>query len=306
MVIACLLMDRLLGEPKQYHPLVGFGRCTGWLEAKLNSGKVSSKRRYLRGCYGWMILVLPIPFFIQVLLTFWPSGSVWISLLCLYFAIGWQSLTVHGRAVADALSEGNLVQARAKVSYLVSRDTQLMAESDISRATIESVLENGSDAIFAPLFWFLVAGPAGAVAYRLANTLDAMWGYRTQRFTAFGWCSARVDDLLNYFPARLTALSYALSGKPLKALGCWRKQASSCHSPNGGPVMCSGAGALQVQLGGGAYYHGVWRDSPEMGEGGIATQKHISSALTLINKSICLWILVLAVLELFIRQGIFF
>ena len=129
----------------------------------------------------------------------------------------------HARAVSRALKKQDIVEAREKIAMIVSRNTSDSDEVAINKATIESVLENGSDAIFAAIFWFIVLGAPGVVLYRLVNTLDAMWGYRTKRFNHFGWAAARMDDVLNWIPARLTALSYAVAGSLGNALLCWQK-----------------------------------------------------------------------------------
>src|SRR5690606_36271342 len=143
----------------------------------------------------------------------------------LYLAIGQRSLLEDGQAVASALRLGDLTAAHAAVARMVSRDTASLDEQGVARAACESVLENGNDALFATLFWFCLLGAPGAVLYRLANTLDAMWGYRTAELERFGWAAARIDDLLNYLPARLVALSYALLGNTWRALRCWQLQA---------------------------------------------------------------------------------
>lgn len=136
----------------------------------------------------------------------------------------------------------------------------------------------------------MLLGGAGAVLFRLANTLDAMWGYRTQRFLHFGWAAARIDDGLNFVPARLTALSYALFGRTRRALACWRHQAPVWEGPNAGSVMAAGAGSLGVELGGAAIYHGQIEDRPILGEGRPARGSDIDRALTLMRRTVALWL----------------
>jgi adenosylcobinamide-phosphate synthase len=175
------------------------------------------------------------------------------------------------------------------VLYVVGCDKE--AIEPVS-STLESVLENGNDGVFAALFWFLIAGGPGALLYRLANTLDAMWGYKTGQYFYFGWAAARLDDLLNYIPARLTALTYALMGSTGKALYAWRTQAKRWDSPNAGPVMSAGAGALDVSLGGRARYHGVWHERPALGTTTQATLEDIPRALRLVSTGLYAWLAV--------------
>ncbi|MNZ78367.1 cobalamin biosynthesis protein [compost metagenome] len=170
----------------------------------------------------------------------------------------------------------------------------------MARATTESVLENGSDAVFAALFWFLVAGAPGVVLYRLSNTLDAMWGYRNERFERFGWAAAKIDDVLNYLPARLVALTYALLGKTALALRCWQRQAPQWDSPNAGPVMAAGAGALGVALGGAAIYHGELHVRPDLGEGPAPGARDIERALNLVYGGVLLWLALLLLGSLYL------
>ena len=213
-----------------------------------------------------------------------------LSVGVLYLVIGHRSLYEHARAVQQALGRGDLPEARLRVALTVSRDTADMNASRIAGAAAESVLENGNDALFGALFWFLLAGGPGALLYRLVNTLDAMWGYRTPQYRCFGCAAARCDDLLNLIPARLTALTYALAGRSRAALRCWRQQAPLWDSPNAGPVMAAGAGALRVRLGGGAFYHGQWRTRPELGEGAEPEATDISRALRLVQRSLLMWV----------------
>jgi adenosylcobinamide-phosphate synthase len=189
------------------------------------------------------------------------------------------------------------VEARAKVGCIVSRDTGQMDGQAVASAAVESVLENGNDAVFGALFWFLIAGAPGVLLYRLVNTLDAMWGYRTPRYLYFGWAAARFDDVLNFVPARLTALTYALIGHTRTALRCWRLQARAWESPNAGPVMAAGAGALGVGLGGGAYYHGQWEERPPLGVGPRPDPTSIPAALRLVRLGLILWLLVVTAIE---------
>lgn len=294
-LLACgaVLLDFWLGEPRRWHPLVGFGCLASILEKRLNrlSGQ-PLRSQYISGIVGVLLLVLP-PILAIVLLM---KLSVWLALALhvylLYFAIGHRSLRQHGLAVYHALQAGQFQQAQRATSYMVSRDVE--AIEPVS-ATIESVLENGNDSVFGTLFWFFVAGGPGALAYRLVNTLDAMWGYKTPRYFYFGWAAARLDDVLNYIPARLTAITYALLGHTRLAWQAWRTQAPLWDSPNAGPVMAAGAGALNVQLGGRARYHGEWHNRPGLGTQVTPTAEDIPRALQLVRNGMLSW-LVMAVL----------
>ncbi|GAB1459534.1 adenosylcobinamide-phosphate synthase CbiB [Thauera sp.] len=289
---AGLLADRVLGEAKRFHPLVGFGRWAGGVERacrRLFFGTNETGMR-LAGLLAWALAVLP-----WVALALWlralhPQAHWAVDIMLLYFALGGRSLAEHAQAVATPLAAGDLDAARERVGWIVSRDTRALDAEGVAKAATESVLENGNDAVFGALLWFVLGGGAGVVLFRLANTLDAMWGYRTPRHLHFGWAAARIDDLLNWLPARLTALTYALLGRTRKALECWRTQAPAWDSPNAGPVMAAGAGALGVRLGGAAIYHGREERRPLLGEGRDADVDAIDAAVALVRRGALLWL----------------
>jgi adenosylcobinamide-phosphate synthase len=211
----------------------------------------------------------------------------------LYFCLGLRSLRDHTMPIFAALDGGDLAEARRLTGRIVSRDTGQASASDLAKAGAESLLENGNDAVFGTLFWFLVAGGPGALLFRLANTLDAMWGYRNERFDLFGRVAARTDDVLNYLPARLTALGYVLlapDGGRRLAWRCWREQAGRWSSPNAGPVMASGAGALGIELGGAAVYAGQVEQRPPLGAGRPPAAVDIVRAWRLVLSSTLLWL----------------
>lgn len=288
-MLAALVLDRLFGEPRRWHPLVGFGGLAQAIEARINDDRLTASTLRFRGMVSLFLLTIP-PTTITAYITYSHNTYLMFDIFVLYLAIGSRSLVEHAQRVADALLSSRSDDARVFTSHLVSRDTAEMDESDMSRAAIESTLENGNDAIFAPLFWFAIGGAPAVVFYRLCNTLDAMWGYRTPRFLHFGWAAARLDDALNYIPARLTALTYACLGHFQTALQCWRTQASKCKSPNGGPVMSSGAGALALQLGGPTIYHGKLEDCPLLGCGEPPLANDIVQATRLVQRGIALWV----------------
>ncbi|QRX84142.1 adenosylcobinamide-phosphate synthase CbiB [Glaciimonas sp. PAMC28666] len=302
LAIAGVILDMLLGETRRWHPLVGFGRFASRLERQFNpltptrpGLTTDSSRCLLYGALAWTLAVIPI-----VLLTIWMlhllpiAGALMMHAVLLYLCIGLRSLRDHTIPIAQALAVDDLVIARSLTSRIVSRDTSQAQPADLSKAAVESLLENGNDAVFGTIFWFVVAGGPGAVLFRLVNTLDAMWGYRTPRYNLFGRVAARIDDGLNWVPARLTAVSYALLGRTSLALQCWRTQAPAWPSPNAGPVMATGAGALGLRLGGAATYDGVLEDRPPLGSGTEAGGADIQRAWQLVLRTTILWLVLLS------------
>lgn len=331
-LLCAVLLDKVFGDPRRLHPLAGFGYIAAWIEARMNPyiENPSPQRRgdaevktedkkfdtcgtpqatkfvFLRASAPLRLNLLPYAlgtFTVLLLLIPFIGASYWLSniplwgwfaqTLLLYFALGMNSLAQHARAVQDALDAHDLDTARSAVGMIVSRDTNAMQNEDAAKATVESVLENGNDAVLGAVFWFVLLGAPGAVAYRLANTLDAMWGYRTPRYFYFGWAAARLDDVLNLVPARLTAISYTVLGQTRQAWHCWRTQARHWYSPNAGPVMAAGAGALGLVLGGAAQYHGARKERPTLGLGRVVESHDISSAIQLVQRSLWLWVVLI-------------
>lgn len=286
-MLAAVLLDAGLGEPRRAHPLVAFGHLATQLENRLYAD------RRLAGALAWGVAVLSPVAALWLLQRLLPAWLAWpLATAVLYFALGLTSLGEHARPVAAALEADDLGAARAGVARMVSRDTAALDATQVAVAATESVLENGNDAVFGALFWFAVLGAPGALLFRLANTLDAMWGYGTPRYQRFGWVAARLDDALNYLPARFAAVTYALGGRFVRALCCWRTQAPRWDSPNAGPVMAAGAGALGVQLGGAAPYHGAWKPRPALGEGDPPNASSILCALRLLRRGVIGWLVV--------------
>jgi adenosylcobinamide-phosphate synthase len=290
-----IALDRAYGEPRRAHPLVAFGELAQRIEGSLNTGR----RGRPLGLVAWLFAVAPPVGLAAMLIAMLPTPLGWLlHLVLLWFALGARSLREHIAPIARALARRDLDEARQLTSRIVSRETADADEAALSRAAVESALENGNDAIFGALFWFALLGGPGALAFRLANTLDAMWGYRTPRYLRFGWAAARIDDVLNWIPARLTALSYALLGDTRTAWRCWREQAPRWDSPNAGPVMAAGAGSLNVLLGGPAVYQGKIERRPTLGAGQPASASHVSAALQLVERTTILWLAALIALAL--------
>lgn len=255
MLAVALLLELLLGDPQsRWHPVVLFGRWAAWCEGRLYLSRRSA------GVAAWWLAVSPL-----ALLLFVDFSSGWIGILVggvvLWASIGWKSLIEHVRAVIAAEDSE---AARRQIGRIVSRDTGAMSRDDARRAALESLAENASDAVIAPLFWFVLLGPVGAAGYRMINTLDAMWGYRNERFHAFGWWAARIDDIANWIPARITALLMLLLAK-LKPEAAFYGQAKSHASPNAGWPEAALAHAANVRLGGPVMRHGLIDDRPWYG-----------------------------------------
>lgn len=278
------LADLLLGDPARFHPVAGFGRVAGRLEQSMHADSRP------RGAAYTLLLVGTATTSGALLgraTRQRPVAETVVTGLATWAVLGGRSLAREARAVEQHLTAGDLPGARQRLTHLVGRDTSGLDEHEVARAVIESVAENTSDAVVAPLVWGGLAGPAGLLGHRAANTLDAMVGHHNERHESFGWAAARLDDLLNLPGSRLSAALAAgcaplVGGSATAALATWRRDAAGHPSPNGGPVEASFAGALGIRLGGTNTYYGVRTEHrPEMGSGPAPTAQDIARATRL-------------------------
>ena len=267
MLIACLL-DIMIGWPNWLysrigHPVTWIGALISALESRLNTG--SDIRQFWTGAVTTVFVVFLVGGLALILQYILPESPVG---LILGGALAWPLVSVrsmysHVAAVQVPLTEGNLLQARRAVSMIVGRDPTKLDEAGVARSALESLAENTSDGIVAPVFWGAVAGLPGIAAYKAINTLDSMIGHRNDRFEQFGKVAARLDDLINLIPARLTGLLFAaVSTAPLRAIQVMLSDASRHRSPNAGWPEGAMAGALNVRLSGPRVYGDRVADEP--------------------------------------------
>ena len=252
--------DAVFADPARWHPVAGFGRFAGRLETYCYADSRAAGVGYAGLATGAAVAagaaVARLTRARPVLETAAVAAATWA-------VLGGASLAGEAAALAGTLEAGELAAARARIPNLCGRDPSSLDGAGMARAACESVAENTSDAVVGPLLWGALAGVPGLLGYRAVNTLDAMVGYRSPRYLAFGWAAARIDDLANLLPARLTALltvivAGPLGGSPAGAVRAWRRDAGGHPSPNAGPVEASAAGALGIRLGGLTQYpHGV-------------------------------------------------
>jgi adenosylcobinamide-phosphate synthase len=275
-----LALELTLGYPDRLfraigHPVTWIGRLIGRLDGALNKPEWGEQVRRVTGIVTLGILLtlaLGIGWAIQTLLGF-GAGLLIVALLASSL-IAQRSLHAHVAAVADALEGEGLEAGRKAVSMIVGRDTAVLDEAGVSRAAIESLSENFSDGVVAPAFWLAVLGLPGGLAYKAVNTADSMIGHHTPRYQAFGWASARFDDLVNLPASRLTALLVVAAAGLIRegsAKEAWRavRRDARCHrSPNAGWPEAAMAGALGLALAGPRNYGGVLVEDAVMGEGG--------------------------------------
>jgi adenosylcobinamide-phosphate synthase len=285
-VAAALLLDAVLGEPREsIHPTVLMGLVISAFEKR--ALRIESPRsRRLAG----IVLAVSAPSLVfastRKILGFVPCKPRWmIGTALISTTLSVSGLAEAARNVEMGLREGRLERARTQVGHLVGRDTGDLSESEVCRAAVESVAENTSDGVVAPMFYGAFFGAPGALAYKAVNTLDSMVGYRQPPYEDLGWASARLDDLANLAPSRLTMLSTAaISGRPLSTLLTAYRYGPLTTSPNAGMAEAAFAGALGVRIGGANTYGGVLREGPVLGDGRLPVPDDIGRAVRLMRR----------------------
>ncbi|MCM6773482.1 cobalamin biosynthesis protein [Nocardia sp. CDC159] len=261
-------LDRVFGDPRRWHPVAGFGSGAAAVESALYRDDRAAGVVYEAVLVGGVVVAGAA----AQRLGRNEFGRAVVTALATWTVLGGRSLVRVGREMADRLETGDIDGARALLPSLCGRDPEVLDADGLARAALESIAENTSDAAVAPLCWGAVAGVPGLLGYRAVNTLDAMVGYRNDRYREFGWAAARTDDLANLVPARLSGVLTALlaplvGGHPRTALAAWRRDAAAHPSPNAGVAEATMAGALGVRLGGRTQYrHGV-ELRPTLGSG---------------------------------------
>jgi adenosylcobinamide-phosphate synthase len=261
-VLAGFGLDLLFGDPQWFpHPVRGFGWFAVRLERLARSIQIPLR---VGGLFFWMTAVSAAG------LLVWAT-TPWLNIFWIWTLLAIRDLDFEAARVLRNLQRGDLSSARASLAMIVGRDTESLDEPEILRGVIETVAENLSDAIVAPLFYLAIAGPVGMAVYKAINTLDSMVGYRDDRYREFGWAAARMDDVVNYVPARLTAILIWICATLLRydVRQSWKitlRDGASQPSPNAGYPEAAVAGALGIQLGGLNYYAGVPSAKPYIGD----------------------------------------
>jgi len=301
-----MAVDALLGWPSWLfahigHPVTWLGRLIGAIDIAWNRTSDPPAFRRAAGVAGTLLVIalsVALGWLLQILL---PSGWIPIALVGVlaWPLVALRSLHDHVAAVATPLLIGDIAAARDAVSRIVGRDPAMLDEAGIARAAIESLAENASDGIVAPVFWGALFGLPGILGYKAINTLDSMVGHRSERHEAFGWAAARIDDVANFIPARLTGLLFVLlAPRRSEALSCMTRDARRHRSPNAGWPEAAMAGALGVRLSGPRIYHGSLSNEPWLNEGGRdPLAADITRGLTVYRRAMLLLAGILAILS---------
>jgi adenosylcobinamide-phosphate synthase len=294
------IIDMVIGDPPNWpHPVRWIGALIYKLEKSLNKGRW----RKLKGACMLAIVLLAAGGISFLIIRFFygihPAAGILAEGILIFTAIAQKSLKDAALDVYEPLAKGDMKEAREKLSYIVGRDTDSLDEPGIVRAAVETVAENTSDGITAPLFWAFIGGAPLALIYRAINTCDSMVGHRNERYGEFGWASARIDDIANWIPSRLTSVCIMLTQKPehTSAGDAWSillRDAREHPSPNSGWGEAAVAALLGVQLGGINFYKGVISNRATMGNPMVLLEKeHILKSISIMKRTVFIFLLLL-------------
>ena len=301
--VIAFLVDALIGDPRsKFHPVVLIGNLISFLEKILRRDVDKPSKKIFKGgvLVGIVVIVAYLVGFGTEILSQTVSSlaaQIFIQALALSFMISPRSLADSAREIYSLLDVENLAAAREKVGWIVGRDTQNLNEAEVVRATVETVAENTVDGIISPLFYFAIGGLPLAVAYRAINTMDSMLGYKNDKYFYFGRVAARLDDVANFVPARLTGFLFICAAVVLhldyrNAFEMMKRDASKHPSPNGGWAEATVAGALNIRLGGTNYYFGEPHFRAYMGEPNESLEStHIIGAIRLMYTATVLFLM---------------
>ncbi|MBR4217684.1 MAG: cobalamin biosynthesis protein CobD [Bacteroidales bacterium] len=292
------LLDFVFGDPSRLpHPIVWFGKMISWGEHRLNHGT----HRMFKGAVMAVCFILMVFFVMWGLKRLVPNVVLWLILdtIIIFYCLAGTTLIREVRAVFLALDR-SLDEGRKQVARIVGRDTSQLSAQEVRTAALETLAENLSDGVIAPLFWFALLGTPGMLAYKMVNTLDSMIGYRTERYKDFGCWAAHIDDVANYIPARLTALLMVIASGKWSLLKFVWKNGRRHASPNSGYPEAALAGILNCRFGGPHYYFGELFDKPYIGENDRELTTADMHTATRINRLAELLMLALTLLSLFL------
>ncbi len=293
------LLDFFLGDPSGLpHPVVWFGKMISWGEHRLNHGA----HRMAKGAVMAVCYILLVFFILWGLKRLIPNMILWLILdtIIIFYCLAGTTLIREVREVFLALDR-SLDEGRQQVARIVGRDTSQLTAQEVRTAALETLAENLSDGVIAPLFWLALLGTPGMLAYKMVNTLDSMIGYRTERYKDFGCWAARIDDVANYIPARLTALLMVIASGKLSLLKFVWKNGRRHASPNSGYPEAALAGILNCRFGGPHYYFGELFDKPFIGENDRELTTADMHTATRINRLAELLMLALTLLAIYLR-----
>jgi len=260
------LLDFVLGDPSWLpHPVVGFGKMIAFGEKRLNKGSHRKLKGAMMSVFLIVLVIAVTSFLISSLSFLIPHSSFLISALLIFYCLAGTTLIREVREVFHAVDR-SLDEGRKQVARIVGRDTSELSAQKVRTAALETLAENLSDGVIAPLFWLAIGGIPAMMAYKMVNTLDSMIGYRTERYKDFGCWAARIDDVANYIPARITALLMVIAAGQPQLIGFVWRNGRNHASPNSGYPEAALAGILDCRFGGPHYYFGELFDKPYIGE----------------------------------------